>query len=103
MFPLYSAWHLSVKGLGPSSTGTHPERLIHACWILGRDPEYRTLRRWAHMLGFGGHFLTKARHYSITFRDLRLVRLLASHRSALADPVLMVIEPIASFVSAGQG
>jgi hypothetical protein len=34
------------------------------------------LRRWAHMLGFGGHFLTKARRYSVTFtllRDQRIV------------------------------
>ncbi|MFC0533133.1 replication initiator [Phytohabitans kaempferiae] len=29
------------------------------------------LRRWAHMLGFGGHFLTKARRYSVTFQLLR--------------------------------
>ena len=29
------------------------------------------LRRWAHMLGFGGHFLTKSRRYSITFAMLR--------------------------------
>ena len=27
------------------------------------------------MLGFGGHFLTKARRYSITFRDLRDARI----------------------------
>ena len=26
------------------------------------------------MLGFGGHFLTKARYYSITFADLRAAR-----------------------------
>lgn len=55
--------------------GTHAERLIHACWTLGAFPEHRSLRRWAHMLGFGGHFLTKARHYSIRFRDLRDARI----------------------------
>ena len=55
--------------------GTHPERLIHACWTLGADPGYASLRRWAHMLGFGGHFLTKAHRYSITFRDLRAARI----------------------------
>lgn len=27
------------------------------------------------MLGFGGHFLTKARGYSLTFRDLRAARI----------------------------
>ncbi|GLW31891.1 replication initiator [Actinoplanes regularis] len=87
--------------------GTHAERLVHACWWLGRaryttcpvchtrsdrydcptcagrngddepDPSpYRRLQRWAHMLGFGGHFLTKSRRYSITFallRDQRVV------------------------------
>jgi hypothetical protein len=50
-----------------SRCGTHPERLIHACWALGADPAYTSLRRWAHMLGFGGHFLTKARRYSVRF------------------------------------
>jgi hypothetical protein len=36
---------------------------------------YAGLRRWAHMLGFGGHFLTKARRYSITFTLLRDTRI----------------------------
>ena len=56
--------------------GTHPERLIAACWRLGRHPDHTSLRRWAHMLGFGGHFLTKARRYSIRFRDLRQARII---------------------------
>ena len=55
--------------------GTHPERLIAACWNLGAEPGYVGLRRWAHMFGFGGHFLTKARRYSIRFRDLRQARI----------------------------
>jgi hypothetical protein len=40
----------------------------------GRPTGYARLRRWAHMLGFGGHFLTKARRYSITFQLLRDTR-----------------------------
>ena len=36
---------------------------------------YARLRRWAHMLGFGGHFLTKARRYSVTFQLLRDTRI----------------------------
>jgi hypothetical protein len=55
--------------------GTHPERLIAACWSLGEHPDYLSLRRWAHMLGFGGHFLTKARRYSVRFGDLREARI----------------------------
>ena len=54
--------------------GTHTERLIAACWQLGHHPGYTSLHRWAHMLGFGGHFLTKARRYSIRFCDLRAAR-----------------------------
>jgi hypothetical protein len=55
--------------------GTHAERLVHACWKLGNDPDYASLRRWAHMLGFGGSFLTKARTYSVTFAELRAARI----------------------------
>jgi hypothetical protein len=54
--------------------GTHAERLIEACWVLGAPKEWRGLRRWAHMLGFGGQFLTKSRRYSVTFRILRDAR-----------------------------
>jgi hypothetical protein len=36
---------------------------------------YGSLRRWAHMLGFGGHFLTKARRYSVTLTALRQARI----------------------------
>jgi hypothetical protein len=55
--------------------GSHTERLIAACWDIGADPGYASLRRWAHMLGFGGHFLTKARRYSVRFADLRQARI----------------------------
>ncbi|MEU0156760.1 replication initiator [Micromonospora fulviviridis] len=56
--------------------GTHPERLIDACWNLGGHRDWQMLRRWAHMLGFGGHFLTKSRRYSVTFRILRDARVI---------------------------
>jgi hypothetical protein len=54
--------------------GDHIARLIDACWRLGEDPGWRRLRRWAHMLGFGGHFMTKARVWSTTFAALRAAR-----------------------------
>jgi replication initiator protein RepSA len=65
-------------------TGNHPERLVHACWTLGVHRDWHGLRRWAHMLGYGGHFLTKARHYSLTFRELRNRRV-RWRRTQLAD------------------
>ena len=39
------------------------------------------LRPWAHMLGFGGHFATKSRAYSTTFRALRAARSAALRRA----------------------
>src|SRR3954471_2192281 len=36
---------------------------------------YGRLRRWAHMLGFGGHCSTKSRRYSTTLTALRRVRI----------------------------
>jgi hypothetical protein len=50
---------------------------------------YARLRRWAHMLGFGGHFLTKARRYSVTFALLRAARV--DYRRATDDTDAAVI------------
>jgi hypothetical protein len=49
------------------------------------DNPYAGLRRWAHMLGFGGHFLTKARRYSVTFTLLRDQRI-AFRRTETTEP-----------------
>ncbi|GAB3655654.1 replication initiator [Glycomyces tarimensis] len=54
--------------------GDHIARLIHACWSLGEANGWDRLRRWAHMLGFGGHFMTKARAWSTTLGALRDAR-----------------------------
>ena len=55
---------------------THQGRLIAACLRLGnhRHEDFRALRRWAHMLGYRGHFATKSRRYSTTMRALRAAR-----------------------------
>jgi hypothetical protein len=45
----------------------HHKRMIETAWELGR-------KKWAHMLGYGGHFLTKSRAYSVTFGRLRAAR-----------------------------
>ena len=50
--------------------------MITTAWQLGSrhatgDPRFR---QWAHMLGYGGHFLTKSRRYSVTFGQLRAAR-----------------------------
>jgi hypothetical protein len=53
----------------------HYRRLITTAWQLGTR-----CRAWAHMLGYGGHFLTKSRRYSVTFGQLRAAR--TDHRRA---------------------
>jgi hypothetical protein len=56
---------------------SHLGRLIAAAWQIGDLPdrpeygEFLRLRRWAHMLGYGGHFTTRSRRYSTTFTQRR--------------------------------
>jgi hypothetical protein len=71
-----------------SNPDTHLGRLIAFAYELGTRPEDWTteqqrqdwhdtwgrLRRWTHMLGFGGHFATKSRRYSTTHKMLRADR-----------------------------
>ncbi|MDH6188312.1 hypothetical protein M2168_001344 [Streptomyces sp. CZ24] len=52
----------------------HARRLIEACYALDDAYPDRMLWRWAHMLGFRGHFSTKSRAYSTTLGALRQVR-----------------------------
>ncbi len=49
-----------------------------------RLPAATRLCKWAHMLGYGGHFLTKSRRYSTTFGLLRRAR--TEHRSQSTPP-----------------
>ena len=84
-----TAGHLSTR-LQPDTVrsytdhATHTGRQIDACWRLGQKPvgwdpdEWATswgrLWRWAHMLGFAGHFSTRSRRYSTTLTALRQAR-----------------------------
>ncbi|MFJ9517824.1 replication initiator protein RepSA [Kitasatospora sp. NPDC101801] len=52
----------------------HTRRLIEACWDLDAAYPDRLLAHWSHMLGFRGHFSTKARTYGTTLGALRQVR-----------------------------
>ena len=87
---------------------THPGRQIDTCWHLGTRPDnadqaggdeqdtewdreewaetWGRLQRWAHMLGFGGHFSTRSQRYSTTMRALRQARRDWRRRNATAGP-----------------
>ncbi len=62
----------------------HYRRLITTAWQLGSTRSASRCRAWAHMLGYGGHFLTKSRRYSVTFGQLRTAR--TDHRRAARPP-----------------
>jgi hypothetical protein len=51
----------------------HHRHMITTAWELGGLAQYEglNLRRWAHMLGFRGHFLSKSQRFSTTFKALR--------------------------------
>jgi hypothetical protein len=68
----------------------HVRQMIRTAWDLGSLPEFADLKlwKWAHMLGFRGHFSSKSRAYSTTLgalRDVRRAWRLAQAEAARAD------------------
>lgn len=73
----------------------HYRRMMATAWDLGGMDSYEelNLRRWCHMLGFRGHFLTKSKQYSVTFTRIRAARQL--HRVAeLLDRLAVVADDV---------
>ncbi|MEQ7009383.1 replication initiator [Actinopolymorpha sp. B17G11] len=112
----HSSRRLTPSTVDYYATNTHPGRIIGACWRLGarglqtttewKTTQYYRLRRWAHMLGYGGHFFTKSRRYSTTFRILRKARVdyrRAHHERQEHLEENEHIETIAELVYAGTG
>ncbi|KAK1180891.1 replication initiation protein [Streptomyces sp. NBS 14/10] len=72
----------SCEGTGQSEpiadlpVHSHVRQMIRTAWDLGHLPEFAELKlwKWAHMLGFRGHFSSKSRRYSTTLGALRDVR-----------------------------
>jgi hypothetical protein len=65
----------------------HVAELVRACFELDARPSLAGLRlgKWAHMLGFGGHFSTKSRRYSTTLGALRRARVAYAVRRRRGD------------------
>jgi hypothetical protein len=78
--PIREIEHVEHLDLTP-----HHAAMIYTAWHLGGLERYEelNLRRWAHMLAFRGHFLTKSQRYSVTFRALRGQRRLFRLRADL--------------------
>jgi hypothetical protein len=78
-----------VEELEELEVPAHVAELVRACWELGARPSLAALRlrAWAHMLGFGGHFATKSRRYSVTLGALRRARVAYAARRRRGDAV----------------
>jgi hypothetical protein len=65
----------------------HVAELVRACFELSGRPSLARLRlrKWAHMLGFGGHFSSKSRRYSTTLGALRRARVAYAIRRRRSD------------------
>jgi hypothetical protein len=93
----------------------HVAELVRACWELGGRPSLRSLRlrKWAHMLGFGGHFSTKSRRYSTTLGALRRARVTYAIRRRRGDALPLdawgrpeddqAVIVVASWIYVGRG
>jgi hypothetical protein len=69
----------------------HVAELVRACWELGARPSLTSLRlrKWAHMLGFGGHFSSKSRRYSTTLGALRRARVVYAIRRRRGNAIAL--------------
>jgi hypothetical protein len=93
----------------------HVAELVRACWELGSRPSLAKLRlrKWAHMLGFGGHFSSKSRRYSTTLGALRRARVVYAIRRRRGDTLPLdawtpaeddqAVIVVASWVYVGRG
>jgi hypothetical protein len=78
----------------------HVRQMIRTCWDLGQRPEFAHLKlwKWAHMLGFRGHFSTKSRYYSVTLGALRDARRAWRTEQARAHTDLPDLNPTTTLV-----
>ncbi len=79
-------------GLEDLAVSPHANELISTAWRLGGLRQYLKpdlrLRAWAHQCGFGGHFSTKSRLYSVTLGELRDARAVFAAGKAASGVVL---------------
>jgi hypothetical protein len=78
---------ISAEDLEELGVPAHVAELVRACFELAARPSLAglRLRKWAHMLGFGGHFATKSRRYSTTLGALRKARVAYAIRRRRGD------------------
>jgi hypothetical protein len=80
----------------------HARRHIAECIRLSKVPALEGLRlaAWAHMLGYGGHFSTKSRAYSVTLGAMRADRAAHQREQAIAAGLVPDLTSDSSLVCA---
>jgi hypothetical protein len=106
---------ISEADLEELEVPAHVAELVRACFELGARPGLAGLRlcKWAHMLGFGGHFSSKSRLYSTTLGALRRARVAYAIRRRRGDTLPLdawsrpeddqAVIAIASWIYLGSG
>jgi hypothetical protein len=71
-----------IRQLADLDVDDHLRRLVTTAWYLGGlvHLSHLGLRRWAHTLGFRGHWASRSRRYSTTLKALRGARRAWHHR-----------------------
>jgi hypothetical protein len=81
---------MSEEDLARRPLSPHQRRMAEVAWTLGANERFAHLhlRRHAHSLGYGGHFLSKSRRYSTSFRALKADRVAwrSRQRHGVATP-----------------
>ena len=82
---------------------SHVRALMWAAWRLGALPEFKRLniRYWTHMLGYGGHPITKSWRFSTTHGRLRAARAEFKAGPLPKVPGGVVVEQDWQFVTSG--
>jgi transcriptional regulator with XRE-family HTH domain len=73
------------------NVNNHLARMVRTSWRMARTFEHAQLDGWSHQLGYRGHFLTKSRKWSTTFKALRQVRI--DHKEELRKQSWEALNP----------
>lgn len=95
---------VSRDGMHQRSIPPHIRRFMQTVFTLANSPQCSDMRlhRHAHTLGFAGHWATKSRFYSTTFRALRFARMDYQRKRASVLPEGVSIIQTWSYKGAGH-
>lgn len=98
--PAFGGHRAQARPLPRLAVERHVRQMIRTCWEHGKRPGLADLKlwKWAHMLGFRGHFSTKSRCYSVTLGQLRDDRRTWRTEQARAHAGLPELDPSTTLV-----